>query len=99
MSILHRAQILLEPEQHRALTEMAQRQGRSLSDLVREIVRHHLAQQGQETRLQRELQAIDALGQIRRQIQEAHGTYMADLLAEVRAEREQEAEWVWSDPA
>lgn len=97
MSTLYRAQILLKPEQHHVLTEIARQQGRSLSDLVREIVREHLAQRDRETRLQQELDAIDALAQIRRQVQETHGTYVADLLGEVRAEREQDVEQVWSD--
>src|SRR5438309_9826898 len=41
---LHRTQILLEPEQHRALTAIAQGEGRSVSDLVREIVAQQLEQ-------------------------------------------------------
>jgi len=97
MSTLYRAQILLEPEQHQALTEIARKEGRSLSDLVREIVRQHLAQQGRATRLQREIEAIDALTQIRRQLHAEHGIYPTDLLAEVRVEREQDVEHVWSD--
>ncbi len=39
---LHRTQILLEPEQHRALSEIAEREGRSISDVVREIIRQQL---------------------------------------------------------
>ena len=39
---LHRTQILLEPEQHRALTELARREKRSLSDLVRDAVQRDL---------------------------------------------------------
>ncbi len=97
MGVLHRAQILLEPEQHRALTEIARQQGRSVSDLVREILREHLAQQEQEARLQRELEAIDALAQIRERLQIEHGTCPLDLLAEVRAEWEQDVERTWSD--
>lgn len=42
---LTRTQILLEPEQHRALTELARRQNRSLSDLVRAIVSQELEHQ------------------------------------------------------
>jgi len=52
MGTLYRAQILLEAEQHRALTEIAQGEGRSLSDLVREIVGQHLAGRDREVRLQ-----------------------------------------------
>jgi predicted DNA-binding protein len=33
-----RTQILLEPEQHKILTEIAQREKRSLSDLLREMI-------------------------------------------------------------
>jgi len=39
----YRAQILLEPEQHQALAEIALRQNRSLSDLVREMLDRELA--------------------------------------------------------
>ena len=97
MSTLYRAQILLEPEQHQALTEIAQREGRSISDLVREIVGRHLAERDREVRLQRELQAIEELAHIRKQIQEQHGIYHVDLVAEVREERDRDMERVWGD--
>ena len=42
----YRAQILLEPEQYQELAEMAARQRRSVSDLVREIVALYLAGDG-----------------------------------------------------
>ena len=70
MSTLYRAQILLEPEQHRTLTDIAQREGRSISDLVREILRQHLAEREQADRRQAEMQAIQELTQIRKQLQE-----------------------------
>jgi len=95
MNALYRAQILLEFEQHQALTEIARGQGRSLSDLVREIVGQYLTEGDQEALLQREVQAIETLTRIRRQLQAQHGTLSADLLAEVRAERERDIEWVW----
>jgi hypothetical protein len=97
VSTLYRAQILLEPEQHQALTEIAQREGRSISDLVREIVGRHLAERDREVRLQRELQAIEELTHIRKQIQEQHGIYHVDLVAEVREERDRDMERVWGD--
>ena len=97
MSTLYRAQILLEPEQHQALTEIAQREGRSISDLVREIVGRHLAERDREVQLQRELQAIQELTHIRKQIQEQHGIYHVDLVAEVREERDRDTERVWGD--
>jgi hypothetical protein len=39
---MHRAQILLEPEQHAELAAIASREQRSLSDLVREMLRLQL---------------------------------------------------------
>lgn len=39
---LHRTQVLLEPEQHRALSELARREHRSLSQIVREAVQREL---------------------------------------------------------
>ncbi|MBN1579393.1 MAG: ribbon-helix-helix domain-containing protein [Anaerolineae bacterium] len=99
MSTLHRAQILLESEQHQALTRIARQQGCSLSELVREIVREHLAHQSKELQLKRELEALDALTRVRRQIHETHGFYSADLIAEAREERVQDMERVWSDRA
>ena len=39
---LHRAQILLASEQHQILTRIANEEGRSLSDLVRQIIGNEL---------------------------------------------------------
>ena len=39
-----RTQILLEPEQHHLLTEIARRENRSLSDLIRELVDERIAE-------------------------------------------------------
>ena len=48
MSTLYRAQLLLESEQHQALADIGEREGRSISDLVREIVGLHLAERNQQ---------------------------------------------------
>jgi metal-responsive CopG/Arc/MetJ family transcriptional regulator len=96
MGNLYRAQILLEPEQHRTLADIAEKEGRSISEVVREIVGQYLVEREQETQLQKEMQAIETLTQIRRQIERKHGVYQGDLLAESRAEREQEFERIWN---
>jgi hypothetical protein len=96
MGNLYRAQILLEPEQHRMLADIAEKEGRSISEVVREIVGQYLAERQQETQLQKEMQAIEALTQIRRQIEQKHGVCHRDLLAEIRAERAQEFERIWN---
>ena len=96
MGNLYRAQILLEPEQHRTLADIAEKEGRSISEVVREIVGQYLVEREQETQLQKEMQAIEALTQIRRQIEQRHGVYQGDLLAESREEREQDFDRVWA---
>jgi bacterioferritin (cytochrome b1) len=58
-------------------------------------VGQYLVEREQETQLQREMQAIDTLTQIRRQIEQKHGVYQGDILSEIRAEREQEIDRVW----
>jgi len=92
---LHRAQILLEADQHRALARIAEQEGRSISDVVREIVQYHLAEKDHEARLLSELRALERLGQIRGRLQEEHGTYQGDLLDEVRTERQEDVDRVW----
>jgi predicted nucleic acid-binding protein len=93
MSTLYRAQILLESDQHEALAEIAQQEGRSISDLVREIVRQHLNERDKKARKQREMQALEHLTQIRARLKEEHGIYEGDLLAEVKAEQEGAELW------
>jgi len=99
MSTLHRAQLLLESEQHQALAEIAEREGRSISDLVREIVRQHLAERRQQAQQLAAMEAVERLTQIRARLQEEHGIYQGDLLAEVRAEWEEDAERTWQGDA
>ena len=48
---MHRTQLLLEEWQHAALKARAEREGRSISDLVREILSEHLSGRGKGLRL------------------------------------------------
>lgn len=41
---MYRTQILLEPEQHKTLTEIAHQEKRSLSDLIREMVEKQITE-------------------------------------------------------
>jgi predicted CopG family antitoxin len=43
-----RTQILLDPEQHRSLQEIARRERRSFSDVVREMLTRQLAERKQQ---------------------------------------------------
>lgn len=49
----------------------------------------------QESQLQNELKALDALIKLRREIEKWHGIYKGDLLSGIRAERDHEIEEVW----
>jgi predicted CopG family antitoxin len=62
---MHRTQILLEPEQHQALTEIARREKRSLSDVVREMLQVQLMQRRQDATAVKK-QRLEALERIRR---------------------------------
>jgi len=99
MSTLHRAQLLLEAEQYQALAEIAEQEGRSISDLVREIVRQHLDERHQRAQQLTALQAIERLTQIRARLQEEHGLYQSAPLAELRAEWEEDVERIWQGNA
>jgi hypothetical protein len=85
---MHRAQILLYPEQHRALSEVAREEDRSISDVVRDILQQYLEERSLAARLLRERQALYDLEQIRERIEGRYGVYQGDLVAEARAERE-----------
>lgn len=60
---LHRTQILLDPKQHQALATLARNEGRSISELVREMVQQALAQreQGAQATLRRQLAALQRI--------------------------------------
>ena len=97
MNQKYRAQILLEPEQHRALQQIAKREGRSLSDVAREIIQAGLdaRQSDPEEIWNKRKQAMQKLSQIREAVQQAHGIYEGNLVAEARAIREEEVDEVW----
>ena len=99
MSTLHRPQLLLESEQQQALASIAEQEGRSISDLVREIVGRHLGERARVAQIITALQAIERLTQIRAKLREEHGIYQDDPLTEVRAEWEEEVERVWRGEA
>ena len=61
---MQRTQILLDPEQHRALTDLARADGRSLSDIVREFIQAQLALREHERKIRRQRQ-LAGLEQIR----------------------------------
>jgi hypothetical protein len=89
-----RTQILLLPEQDRNLREAAALQGKSISEVVRDILDAYFAEQQRQKR-EAALQALAELEQIRNTIAEEVGVYQGDPLNEARQEREKQQEAVW----
>lgn len=97
MTRMHRTQVLLEPEQHRTLTEIAKREQRSLSDVVREMLQIQLEQHRQDAEaLQRQrLEALKRVEQHRQAILDRRGgkpldVDLAELINRMREERDAE---------
>src|SRR5687768_13405438 len=67
---MHRTQILLEPDQHRTLGQIAQQEKRSVSEVVREIVQRALEQREEERNATtaRRLAALDRIREHREAI-------------------------------
>ena len=92
---MQRTQILLEPEQHHALTELARAEGRSLSDIVREFVQAQLTLRQRERELHRQRQ-LAGLEQIRvhrqailtRRAEQAHLPDPVIVIEQLREERD-----------
>jgi hypothetical protein len=94
---MQRIQLSLESEQYEILAEIAEQEGWTISDLVRESISRYLAERAEEAQSVAALRAIEKLTQIREAIREDQGLHQCDLLAEVRAGWEQDAERVWRD--
>lgn len=98
-SILHRTQVLLEPEQHQELTRLAAEQHRSLSDLLREIVDRELERRKcDEERLQQE--RLAAIARIRERRREMFAMMSPDappldVTEIIRKNREERDDEIW----
>ncbi len=97
MGALHRTQVLLQPKQYEYLASVAQAEGRSVSDLLREIVDQYVVERESRKRQHLHAEAIEKLSQVRRQLEKRHGVLGRDLLKEARDDREQDIERVWVD--
>jgi predicted CopG family antitoxin len=90
---LYRTQVLLEPGQHRALAEIARSEGRSVSDVIRELIRAQLEQRA--TRGQGYLNALERIRKNREEILARRGgtpidVDVAALINGVREERDEQ---------
>lgn len=95
MAQLYRTQILLEPEQHESLQQLAAAEGRSMSQIIREAVAEYLVDHSKEWEKQQALDTLARLSEFREQLVAQYGIYEGDLLAEAREERDADLERVW----
>ncbi|MFU8771316.1 MAG: plasmid partition protein ParG [Anaerolineales bacterium] len=95
MGKMHRAQILIDPKQHETLAEIAQREGASISELVRQAVQNWLNEHHGEELRRRQLQALTKINQHRQTILDRRGGQplevdLEDIIEQIREERDDE---------
>jgi len=90
---MYRAQILLDPKQRRRLEELAQREGRSISAVTRQVIDAGLERIESETELWKKRSLI--LSNVRTRRERQTVDYGADLINEARQEREDERDSLW----
>jgi hypothetical protein len=94
---LHRTQVLLRKDQHRALSDLARSRKTSLSKLLRDFVDEQLERQRRcaEARIERRLRALSEIESHGRSLRERRGGASlevdpAALIRELREERDDE---------
>ena len=93
---MQRTQILLEREQHEALVELAHKEGRSVSDVVREMLREQLEERrrAEADDLTRYLEALERIKKHREAILARRGgkPFEMDAAEEIHRMREERDE-------
>jgi len=93
-SQLLRAQVMLIPEDYQRLKSLADAQGKSLSEMIRDAVTRYLAEQ-EQLKQEQFRQSLEEIRRIRQQNAARHGIYQGDLVNEAREERQRQDEDVW----
>lgn len=94
---LHRTHILLEPEQQKLLAEIARREGRSVSELARDIIQQGLEQKQRHLieQRQRRLAALENAQRVGEAIRAERGGKVLDIdivetIQEMREQRDEQ---------
>lgn len=90
---MKRNQLILDENNDQRLRKLAHQEGKSISEIVRQILDEYFAERERNQR-ERSLQALRKLDQIREQTAR-HGVYEGDPVNEARDERDAEIEDVW----
>lgn len=83
---LLRAQVLLDRKHYQRLQSLANQQGKSLSETIREAVLRYLDEQERQE-LEQFRQSLEEMRQIRQKNAAQHGVYQGNLVDEARQER------------
>lgn len=90
---MYRAQILLDPKQRRKLQEIAQREGRSISAVTRQVIDAGLKTLESETEIWKKRTRV--LSKLRAGREKQPFEYSGNLIDEARQERENETDGIW----
>jgi predicted transcriptional regulator len=95
---LVRAQVLMTREQRSRIERLAEKEGRSLSDITRRALDEGLdrLEGNTDDAVRKGLQALARLRAIREEMRATYGVYQGDLIAEVREERDRQMDAVWN---
>ncbi|MFO7697065.1 MAG: hypothetical protein R6X16_07905 [Anaerolineae bacterium] len=95
---LVRAQVLMTREQRKRIERLADKEGRSLSDITRRALDAGLDWLEGETdeALRRERENLAAMRAIRDRALARYGVYEGDLVNEAREERDRQVDDVWN---
>jgi hypothetical protein len=98
---MYRAQILLEPEQHRKLASIAKKEGRSISEVTRRLINAGLQSLNAEGDLlrQQRTRALKNLSALRAVVQARGGLLNSIPLEEIRRERDEDNQRIWRGEA
>ena len=88
---LYRAQLLLQPSQHQRLREIAEREGKSISEVARGVIHRGLEAmtEDEDSRRSHQAAALGKLRAIRETVREEYGVFEVNLVAEARQDREE----------
>jgi len=88
---LYRAQLLLRPSQHQRLREIAEREGKSISEVARGVIHRGLESMTEDEDALRAHQdaALGKLRAIRETVRAEYGVFEGNLVAEARQDREE----------
>ncbi len=88
---LYRAQLLLQPSQHQRLREIAEREGKSISEVARLVIHRGLESmtEDEDALRSRQAAALGKLRAIRETVRDEYGVFEGNLVAEARQDREE----------